>query len=121
MKYITDIYNEKASRLGYGKKQKMEIGQYSFHFGRTHPHIVTLLCVENGFPGNIIYNIFNEIEAIEALEDFQINEENKNLVLPYFIRVYENYKTVKIKENVNIENFEITHTETVINADNIAI
>lgn len=97
--------------MGYGTKRKIEKEQYSFYLAQTHPHIISILCVDKGYPDNIIHNLFNEIEAIEIIKELALNEKGKNLNC--LSKIFLSYKNVLIDEIEDTEHLEITNSQTV--------
>lgn len=85
--------------------------QNSFYFGQTHPLFISILCVDKGYPDNIIHNVFNELEALEDLKQKETIQQPFSLNC--LSKIYLNYKTVLVEELEDIENLEITDSQTV--------
>jgi hypothetical protein len=112
LKHASEIYKENAKELIYGSKRKTDIEQYSYYYAQTHPHFTSIICVDKGYPDNIIHNIFNELEAIEGLKQFETIQQSFNS--NYLSKIYSNYKTVLVEEPEDFENLEITDAQMVI-------
>jgi hypothetical protein len=72
-----------------------------------------LLCVDSGYPGNLIHRIFNEFEAIDSLENIELSEDNKNIIVGHFSNIYEKNKTAFVEEVETLDQIEITDAQVV--------